>query len=185
MRRLPAADGFTLLEVLIAVLIFTFGLMGIAALLTMSVKTNHSAYLRTQATFMAQAMADRMRANPLALWKGGYAKNTITTPPAAPAAATFTSTTTMCTSASPCDYAGTAARDLATFQNQLLTFLPNPGVAISCVTPGSIPTSDQLLTLPPYAQTCEIEISWTQLPINGQTAAQAAAPDIFDWVFQP
>ena len=45
--------GFTILEVLIALLVFSLGLLGMAGLLVISVKTNHSAYLRTQASFMA------------------------------------------------------------------------------------------------------------------------------------
>ncbi len=69
MRR----NGFTLLEVLIALLVFSFGLLGMAGLLAVSVQTNHSAYLRTQATFLAQGMADRMRANNLGLWNNGSA----------------------------------------------------------------------------------------------------------------
>ena len=64
--------GFTLLEVLVAVLIFSLGLMGLAGLLAVSVKTNHAAYMRTQATFLAQGMADRMRANVLGLWNNSY-----------------------------------------------------------------------------------------------------------------
>ena len=66
-------NGFTLLEVLIALLIFSLGLMGLAGLLVVSVQTNHSAYLRTQASFLAQTMADRMRANILGVWNSNYA----------------------------------------------------------------------------------------------------------------
>jgi type IV pilus assembly protein PilV len=175
--------GFTLLEVLIALLIFSLGLMGLAGLLTTSVKTNHSAYLRTQAIFLAQGMADRMRANPLGLWNSNYNLNTVsTTAGTAPAAAT-SGTATACTGG--CDFGTIATRDLTIFQNQLLQFLPNAGVAINCAAVASPPAAAQLLTLPPYAQTCEIQISWTQLAISGQTAVQAATPDIFDWVFQP
>ena len=60
--------GFTLLEVLIALLVFSLGLLGMAGLLIVSVKTNHSAYLRTQASFLAQSMADRMRSNMPHVW---------------------------------------------------------------------------------------------------------------------
>lgn len=176
--------GFTLLEVLIALLIFSLGLMGLAGLLTTSVKTNHSAYLRTQAIFLAQGMADRMRANPLGLWNSSYNLNTVsTTAGTAPAAASLTGTVATC--ATGCDYGNVATRDLQLFQNQLLQFLPSAGVAINCTAVSSPPAAAQLLTLPPYAQTCEIQLSWTQLPINGQTSTQAATPDIFDWVFQP
>ncbi|MDE1962228.1 MAG: type IV pilus modification protein PilV, partial [Xanthomonadaceae bacterium] len=72
MHKSPS-HGFTLLEVLIALLIFSLGVLGMAGLLAVSVRTNHSAYLRTQATFLAQSMADRMRANASwALWTDLY-----------------------------------------------------------------------------------------------------------------
>ena len=75
MAALHKSRGFTLLEVLIALLVFSLGLLGLAGLMIMSVKTNHSAYLRTQATFLAESMADRMRADPMAIWASSYNGN--------------------------------------------------------------------------------------------------------------
>ena len=81
MRR----NGFTLLEVMIALLVFSLGLLGMAGLLAVSVRTNHGAYLRTQATFLAQSMADRMRANKSAFGNSPITTLTIRLPPAPPA----------------------------------------------------------------------------------------------------
>ncbi len=53
--------GSSLLEVLVAVVILAFGLLGLAGLQISSVKSSHSAYLRSQATLLAYDMADRMR----------------------------------------------------------------------------------------------------------------------------
>ena len=55
--------GFTLIEVLIAMLILAFGLLGLAGLQTTGLRNNLSAYNRSQATQLAYDMADRMRAN--------------------------------------------------------------------------------------------------------------------------
>jgi type IV pilus assembly protein PilV len=55
--------GFTLLEVLVAVLVLSFGLLGIAGLLLATVQNNTVASQRTTATFLAQDMADRIRSN--------------------------------------------------------------------------------------------------------------------------
>jgi type IV pilus assembly protein PilV len=55
--------GFTLLEVLVAVLVLSFGLLGIAGLLLATVQNNTIAAQRTSATFLAQDMADRIRSN--------------------------------------------------------------------------------------------------------------------------
>ena len=55
--------GFTLLEVLIALLILSFGLLGLAALQAYSVKANQSAHFRSQATALANMMLDSIRSN--------------------------------------------------------------------------------------------------------------------------
>ncbi|MEJ2108263.1 MAG: type IV pilus modification protein PilV [Acidiferrobacteraceae bacterium] len=56
--------GFTLTEVLIAVLVLAVGLLGLAGLQLAGMKSNHSAYLRSQATIVAYDLLDRMRADP-------------------------------------------------------------------------------------------------------------------------
>ena len=56
-------SGFTLLEVLIAMIILAGGLLGLAGLQATSIKNNQTAYNRSQATQLAYDMADRMRAN--------------------------------------------------------------------------------------------------------------------------
>ena len=55
--------GFTLLEAMIALVIFSIGLIGLAGLQSASMSFNHSAYLRSQATFLAYNILDQMRAN--------------------------------------------------------------------------------------------------------------------------
>lgn len=53
--------GFTLVELMVAVLVLAIGLLGLAGLQVWGLANNHNAYLRTQATLLAQDMADRMR----------------------------------------------------------------------------------------------------------------------------
>ena len=62
--------GFTLLEVLIAIVITSIGVLGLAGLQAASLRNNHSAYLRGQATLLAYDMADRMRANMAGFQRG-------------------------------------------------------------------------------------------------------------------
>lgn len=64
--------GFTLIEVLIAVLVLSIGLLGLAGLQATSLQFNHSANLRSQATNLAYEMTDRMRANRDAALNGQY-----------------------------------------------------------------------------------------------------------------
>lgn len=55
--------GFTLLEVLVALLVLSVGLMGLAGLQMTSVSNARDAYFRSQAVVLAYDIADRMRAN--------------------------------------------------------------------------------------------------------------------------
>jgi len=64
--------GFSLIEVLVALLILSFGLLGLAALQTIGLKYNHESYQRTQAVLQAYDIIDRIRANNAARAAGSY-----------------------------------------------------------------------------------------------------------------
>lgn len=64
--------GFSMLEVLIAILVISFGLLGLAGLQIVSLKSNQTASQRTLATQQAYDMADRMRANRPGMLAGAY-----------------------------------------------------------------------------------------------------------------
>ncbi|EPG2415534.1 type IV pilus modification protein PilV [Stenotrophomonas sp. SM006] len=61
--RARQAGGFTLLEVLIAIIVLAFGLLGFALLQTMNVRFVQSANYRTQATNLAYDLTEQMRSN--------------------------------------------------------------------------------------------------------------------------
>ena len=65
MRRaaVEAERGYTLIEVLIAMLVFSLGLLGMAGLQIAGLKQNQNAYVRSQALVAAGDIADRMRSN--------------------------------------------------------------------------------------------------------------------------
>lgn len=65
-------SGFTLLEVLIALLVLSIGLLGLAGLQAKGLRYNQSAYLRSVATAQAYNMADRIRANRAGASAGDY-----------------------------------------------------------------------------------------------------------------
>ena len=64
--------GFTLIEVMVAMLILSIGLLGMAGLQAVSLKMNQSALHSSQATFLAYDIIDRMRANRQAALDGDY-----------------------------------------------------------------------------------------------------------------
>lgn len=68
------ASGFTLIEVMVAVLVLGIGLLGFALLQTMSVRFAQSANHRTHATNLSYDMLDQMRTNRIAAasYSGNY-----------------------------------------------------------------------------------------------------------------
>jgi len=59
-------DGFTLVEVLIALIILSVGMLGIAGLYVHSMQAGRTSLFRHHAVTLAGDVADRIRANPLA-----------------------------------------------------------------------------------------------------------------------
>lgn len=164
--RIDSSRGFTLLEVLIALLIFSLGMLGLAGLMVVSVKTNNSAYLRTQASFLAQSMADRMRANISKVneYNGDYDSST--------AGASYCSS---------CDPDELLDRDRKIWSQQLIDSLPNPTANINC--DGTvIPASSGAGT---YDGTCEFTIKWTEANLEASNSPGAPPQQTFAWVFQP
>jgi type IV pilus assembly protein PilV len=64
--------GFTLVEMLVALVVLSIGLLGVAALQLMSLRSNYGSAMRSQATFLAYEIVDRMRANRTAALAGQY-----------------------------------------------------------------------------------------------------------------
>ncbi len=65
-------QGITLIEVLVALVILSIGLLGIAGLQAQSMRMNHGAYVRTQAIIIAGDIMDRLRIDRLDALKGDY-----------------------------------------------------------------------------------------------------------------
>ncbi|MBX3706433.1 MAG: type IV pilus modification protein PilV [Pseudomonadales bacterium] len=63
MRRL--ATGFSMIELLVAVLVMAIGVLGVAALQMVSLQNNRAALVRAEAVTLAYDMMDRIRANPV------------------------------------------------------------------------------------------------------------------------
>jgi len=168
--------GFTLLEVLIALFVFSLGLVGMAGLMVVSVRTNHSAYMRSQANFIAQGMADRMRANMPGIWANSYDSTAYPMTGAVPACDMLTS---------PCSVASLVTRDQILWSNQLTTFLPNSAATILCV-PGAIgpPGGVSVTTLrPPYSGVCTMTITWDEASLDKNAVSNTR--QTFAWAFQP
>ncbi len=86
--------GFTLIEVMIALVIFTVALLGLAGLQAASLRDNQLAYLNTVATQLAHDMGERIRANPTAAAAGAYLVDNVNGSVAAPSVDCYTGSCT-------------------------------------------------------------------------------------------
>jgi type IV pilus assembly protein PilV len=164
--------GFSLLEVMIAVLVFSLGLLGVGGLMVLSVRTNHSAFLRTQASFLAQSMADRIRTN--VGWTLSYN-------------GTYDATTAGsgdCTGGI-CSPESLVQRDKEIWSRQLTDMLPNASAQIACN--GTQLGSGAQRGSAPFDGLCQMVIVWTEADLSRGTGGtpQAPATNTFAWVFQP
>lgn len=114
--------GVTLVEVLVTLIVLAIGLLGLAALQMNSLRNNSSAYERSQATFLAYEIVDRMRTNVTRARAGDYNI----------AFATAVATPSDCADTDPSDGTGTdctpgqlAGFDLDRWRQDVAAALPN------------------------------------------------------------
>jgi type IV pilus assembly protein PilV len=110
--------GVTMLEVLIAILIISVGLLGTAGLQAVSLRASIAANERTTATLLAYDAADRMRANKAGFALGAYHNYTATQ-------------NTNCLAAAGCTPQQLAQHDMWEWNNAITLALPS-GMGIVC-----------------------------------------------------
>ena len=149
------SSGFTLIEVLVSMIIFAIGLLGLASLHGVSLKENQEAYMYSQATLLAYEMGDRIKAN------SDYWKTTI------PANPNSQSCTTKCDSLNnSCTASELASSDYCYWvknvsanltSEAIATIVKSDGSTQSC--PGSAPLLCLTLTWPSLIQVPESKSS--------------------------
>jgi type IV pilus assembly protein PilV len=163
------ARGFTLLEVMVALVVTSIGLLGIAKLQALAYASTGSASARSLVALQAAGLAASMHAN-RGYWAGvGAAPITITgTIISDSTLATTAASPTYCQYGSgntPCSTTAIASSDLQTYATALNAMLGNssPITTISCPAPALIgsPVS------------CSIQITWNEkaVSINTQSGA--------------
>lgn len=116
-----------MIEVLVALLVLSIGLLGLAMLQVESIKHNTDAYFRTQATLLAYDIIDRMRLNRTAANAGAYV------------ASAKPSTAQTCGNGSGCSDATQVAQyDLTTWYQELESALPRPSTPSSIASNGNV-----------------------------------------------
>lgn len=114
-------NGFSLIEVLISILILAVGLLGAASIQLNALKYTDSSTMRSQASFIAYDMMDRIRANP----NGTYALPNLTS---------ISNTTTTTYYTAPRD------QDWSDFAQNIRNFAGTNGEASSIVVAGRVVT---------------------------------------------
>lgn len=129
MRRGAQQQGYSLLEVMIAVVIMSIGLTALGLLQVANVQNSYNANNRAIAAMAAQNMADRIRANLMAYENGQFTDTTGSTGSLGGCSDGTGGTT--------CTPEQMAQDDLARWQTELASTLPEGG-GVVCVDDGQL-----------------------------------------------
>lgn len=140
--KIKHLEGFTLIEVLVALLILSIGLLGIAGLQTRGQLNNYAAHIRTEATILAYEIMDKMRVNRqfaidnIAAGGTGYV---VTAKP--------TSSDPDCDGANSCTTEQLRTYDLIEWYNHIAATLPNGDATIEWDLDTDTATNDYTITI--------------------------------------
>jgi type IV pilus assembly protein PilV len=165
--------GFSLIEVLVALIIIGVGMLGIAKIQALSYASTGTASLRSLAAIEASSLASAMRANRNYWSVTAGTANTTQTIQVTNAAVTASTDGTLVGSAVDCSVtvcsnnAVLAAYDLSQWAKSLNTLLPSDTATVTCIPPATAT----------YPVGCNITVRWVdrQAGINAQSSGTATA----------
>jgi type IV pilus assembly protein PilV len=172
--RARSASGFTMLEVLISIVVISFGLLGIAGLQAFALKNNQGAGQRMITTMLANDMIERV-------WSSNKNDRVLYN---APSLASYQTPVASCLTVSGCSTTELVANDLNEWQLRIAASLPS-GQGIICQ--DSSPDDGNNAANPvcdfavgaPYV----VKIWW--LDDRSATANAAIPLQRFSWSFNP
>jgi type IV pilus assembly protein PilV len=137
LQRAFAQRGFSIVEAMVALLVLSVGMLGIAGLYVTTLRASGSALYRSHAINFAADMADRIRANPTAgaAYAGAAANNN-------------------CAQGATCNPAQLAADDVFRWQQQVANTLPDDGTAL--------PQVEVLVNGAAAPRTYQITVRWAE-----------------------
>ena len=171
------ARGASLVEVLVAIVVFSLGLLGLLSAAALSIRTNADAYTSTQVVNIAEYLMGAMRRNSLGAFRSEYNGNIAAidiyagSPPLLRNCA-----------AAPCTSAAQAADD----RNQVALLMgqylqpATAGANVVCDAARTFPSITGLAgpgTRPPYVGSCRLTMTWA--------IDRAGTLNSRSWVFQP
>lgn len=162
-KSVQRARGFSLLEVMVAVIVICIGMLGIAKMQALALSNSNTSRLRSLAAIEAASLAASMHSN-RNFWANSTANYTVT-----PGAVTSTDAATVaiangelgnpvgCENGTMCPAQNLAAYDLAKFAQSLGALLPNPVATITFSVPGPG------INAPP---SFTVEIQWSEKAVS-------------------
>jgi type IV pilus assembly protein PilV len=160
------ARGFSLIEVMVALIIISVGLLGIAKMQALALASTGTARLRSLAAIEAASLAASMHTD-RTYWAAVGPTTSVTVTGTTISDATLAAVQS-CTGSNgtrpvPCSAAQMAAEDLQLWAKSAQSVLPNDSATISCSQTGTAPV------------TCTIQIQWTEHIVNSNNQESTAA----------
>jgi type IV pilus assembly protein PilV len=167
-RKSYSSGGFSLVEVMVAVLIISIGLLGIAKMQALALSSTGNARLRALASLEAASLASAIRANRTYWAASATAVGTDLVVKTSGATVASSSDGTLTTAANcafggsnaPCTTGSLAAYDVQQWATQINNLIP-----------GVISTIDCTLPAVGTPVTCTIQINWTENEVAANTTA--------------
>jgi type IV pilus assembly protein PilV len=168
-RRLDR--GFSLVEVMVALVVCSIGLLGLAKMESLALSSTGVAGNRSIAALQASSLASAMHAN-RAYWGAGLAPAAVTVTVSNTGAWVISDPNLSAVPPQPCNTPGAgactmdqmAAFDMQNWATALAALMKNSIATISCATTGTV--------------SCNIQIQWTENAVSSnsaQTQAQLSA----------
>ncbi|MGO9445360.1 MAG: type IV pilus modification protein PilV [Thiobacillaceae bacterium] len=169
--KCSAQAGFTLLEVLVALIIIAIGLLGIAGMQALAINSTGTARTHGLAAIQAASLAAAMQSNE-GFWTAGTAPALTTVNGTVLGNATLNGQNVDCTQ-NVCTAVQLAADDLKKW-GVALQVLPNGQGSVACT------------TVVNTTVTCTISVTWNEMTVGlNQGTAAAAATQTYSMVVQP
>jgi type IV pilus assembly protein PilV len=171
MTKRSGSAGFSLIEVMVAVLVISVGLLGIAKMQALAISNTGNSRLRALVAMQASGLASAMQAD-RSYWATVPTVGKDLTATISGSSITAASDSTLTTGqkcedpAAPpvCTAPQMAAYDLQQWASDLNNLVPNETVSIGC----NLPTATSYVT-------CTITVSWNENLVNSNSAQQTNA----------
>jgi type IV pilus assembly protein PilV len=167
----PGATGFSLVEVMVALIVMSVGLLGIAKMQALALSSTTSARIRSIAALEAASLASTMSAD-RTYWANVTADPAVTL--SAAGVVTASDPTLQPNTTCPCTPPQIAFNDLSDWAADLKLQLQNVQGTVNC-TPPTAPTAPT-----PTPASCTISLNWTELQVVSN-ARQTAAPTAINY----